>query len=115
MLSLLSKERKILLGVTVIVFLVASALIWQTWKTMQIFNIADAICQGVSTDMGKSDLIKLASNHRVSINFMTDTGQSSQAVLGFTDKTRDDCGCVISIEEGRVSHVGDTYCRSASQ
>ena len=113
--SLLSKERKLLLGVTIIVFLVASALIWQTWQTMQIFNAADAVCNSVTTGMEKGDLIRLASNQRVSLSFMADTEQTDQAVLGFTDKTQDACGCIISLEQDHVTNIGDTYCRSPAQ
>jgi hypothetical protein len=113
--SLLSKERKILLAITVVVFVIAAGLIWQTYQTMQIFNAADSICKSVSVNMDKNDLISLAGNNRVSISFMADSQQTNQAILGFTDKTRDACGCVISLENNRVRTVGDTYCRSATQ
>ena len=113
MLSLFSKEKKILLVITVVVFLIAAALIWQTYQTMQIFNAADEICKSVPVNMEKQDLIRHAGSKRVSISFMADTGQTNQAILGFTDKTRDDCGCVISLQNNRVRNVGDTYCRAA--
>jgi hypothetical protein len=115
MLSLLSKEKKILLAATVIVFLVAAALIWQTYQTMQIFNAADMICKSVPVNMERNDLIRLANNNRTSISFMAESGQTDQAILGFTDKTSDACGCVVSLANDRVSSVGDTYCRSAAQ
>lgn len=115
MLSLLSKEKKILLAATAIVFLIAAALIWQTYQTMQIFNAADTICKSVPVNMERNDLIRLANNSRTSISFMAEGGEADQAILGFTDKTSDACGCVVSLTNDRVSSVGDTYCRSAGQ
>ena len=113
MLSLLSKERKILLAVTVIVFFIAAALIWQTYQTMQIFNAADSICKSIPMNMEKQDLIRLANNSRVSISFMADSGQNNQAIVGFTNKSSDACGCAVSLQNNRVSNIGDTYCRPA--
>ena len=115
MLSLLSKEKKILLAVTVIVFFIAAALIWQTYQTMQIFNAADSICKSIPMNMEKQDLIRLANNNRVSISFMADSGKNNQAVVGFTEKSSDACGCAVSLQSNRVTNVGDTYCRPAIQ
>ena len=53
MLSLLSRQRKILLGVTVAAFFISATLVMKTYFTMQLFNAADA-CRGIDCDSAAS-------------------------------------------------------------
>ena len=83
MISLLTKERKLLLAVTVIVVIVSATLVWQTYQTMQIYNAADAVCSTVRTGMSKDELYRHAQANRTTISIIELNGLSNQAKLGF--------------------------------
>ena len=112
MISLLTKERKILLGVTVVVFIVSATLIWQTYQTMQIFNAADAVCSTVRTGMNKAELFQHAKTNHTTISILEASGTSTQAKLGFTHTTEDSCGCMITLNDNKVTETTETFCQS---
>lgn len=112
MISLLSKERKILLGVTVIVFIVSATLIWQTYQTMQIYNAADAVCTTVRTGMNKEELFQHAKVNKTTISIIEASGASTQAKLGFTRITEESCGCMVTLENNKVTKTTETFCQS---
>jgi|GEM_PF-3915506 len=110
--SLLTKERKVLLGVTVVVFIVSTTLIWQTYQSMQIYNAADAVCSTVRTNMSKDELFQHAKINRSTISIIEASGTSTQAKLGFTHTAEDSCGCMITLNNNKVAEKTDTFCQS---
>ena len=112
MLSLLSRQRKILLGVTVAAFIISATLVMQTYFTMQLFNAADEACRTTRINMTKDELFKHAQSHKLTISIIEIDGVSNQAKMGFTHATEDSCGCMISLTDNRVSEVTDTFCQS---
>lgn len=111
--SLLSKERKILVGVTVVVFLISATLIWQTFQTMQVFNQADAICQGAANGMSRDELKRYANSQRTSIVFLDNSTTNETATLGFSSLDKESCGCDITLSNNVVSNRSDTYCKTS--
>ena len=112
MISLLTKERKILLGVTIVVFIVSATLIWNTYNTMQIYNAADAACSTVRIGMNKDELFQHAKVNRITISIIEASGVSTQAKLGFTHLTEDSCGCMVTLHGNKVTETTDTFCQS---
>ena len=110
--SRLSRERKVLLAVTVVVFFISATLVMQTYFTMQLYNAADAACRTTRINMTKDELFKHAQAHKLTISILEVNGVSNQAKMGFTHATEDSCGCMISLADNRVSEVTDTFCQS---
>ena len=112
MLSLLTRQRKILLAVTVVVFIISATLVMQTYQTMQIYNAADAVCSTVRIGMEKDELYRHAQTNQTTISIIQASGVSTQAKLGFTGTTEDSCGCMVSLKDNKVTEVTDTFCQS---
>ncbi|MEE8379433.1 MAG: hypothetical protein V3R49_03565 [Gammaproteobacteria bacterium] len=112
MLSKLTQQRKILLGITAVTFIVAATLITQTYFTMQIYNAADAICTAAPKGMSKDELYRLAESKQTPITFMINSDTTTQARMGFASTSKETCGCLISLEKNKVTEVGDTFCQS---
>ena len=112
MISLLTKERKILLSVTVVAFIISATLIWQTYQTMQIYNAADDVCRTVRVGMNKDELYQHAKINRTTISIIEAGGVSHQAKLGFSHITEDSCGCMITLNDNKVTETTDTFCQS---
>lgn len=111
--ELLSKERKILLGVTVVVFIVSATLIWQTYETMKTFNAADAICTGIKPDMTASQVKTIATQQQIPLAYQKSAG-AEKITLGFNTNRSESCGCEIDLKNNRVIRVNDTYCQRSS-
>ena len=112
MLSRLTQQRKILLGITVVTFIIAATLITQTYFTMQIYNAADAICTSVSKGMNKDELSRLAESKQTPITFIINSDATTQARMGFASTSKETCGCLISLESDKVTEVASTFCQS---
>jgi len=112
MFDLLTRERKTLLAVTAIVFIVSTTLIWQTYQTMQIYNTADAACTTVRTGMNKNELQQHAQSNQVNISIIEIDGQSNQAKMGFSANNKDSCGCMISLQDNKVTEKTETFCQT---
>jgi len=112
MISLLTKERKILLAVTVTVFIISATLVMQTYNTMQIYNAADAVCTTVRIGMEKDELYRHAQTNKTTISILEVNGQSNQAKLGFNHSSKESCGCMVSLNDNKVTEVTDTFCQS---
>jgi len=112
MISLLTKERKILLSLTIVVFIISTTLIWQSYQTMQIYNAADTVCSTVRNGMTKDELYQHAKTNRTTISIIEAGGVSHQAKLGFTHITEESCGCMVALNNNKVAETTDTFCQS---
>jgi hypothetical protein len=112
MLSLLTKQRKILLAITVVVFIISATLITQTYFTMQIFNHANTICDSVKPGMTRDELTRHAQNNRTTISYRRTGDTGREASLGFSNTAEDSCGCTITLSNDRVTEVSQTFCKS---
>lgn len=112
MLSKLTQQRKILLGVTVVVFIVSATLITQTYFTMQIYNAADAVCTSVPVGMSENELSQHAESRQTPITFIINNDTTMQARMGFANTSKESCGCMISLVENKVTEIGSTFCQS---
>ncbi len=104
--ELLSKERKILLGVTVVIFIVSATMIWQTYQTMQIYNAADDICAAIKPDTHFNELVTYARSNNTALQELS----SDKLQFGFSSGTKESCGCHIIMQQDRVKHVEPTFC-----
>ena len=112
MLSRLTQQRKILLGITVVAFIIAATLITQTYFTMQIYNAADAICVSVAKGMSKDELSRHAESRQTPITFIINSDTTMQARMGFANTSKESCGCLITLKDNKVTEVGSTFCQS---
>lgn len=108
--TLLSKERKMLLGVTVIVFLVSATMIWQTYHTLQIYNAADALCTDIKPGAGLADLHSFADANQTPLQEIS----SDKFRFGFSTTGKESCGCHVHFKNGQISSIEATFCVSSS-